>query len=96
MGEVEWKRPERLVSHVFELDRFEMLDVPEADLISEIHAKLAAENERLLRLLPDAPHGWHWEGDVEFSEEIGSNFSGEIKARVVYRCVRDSRGNSWR
>lgn len=41
--------------------------------------KLRAEQERLLRILPDAPEGWYW--DLEM-QQCSSSFN-EVLFRVV-------------
>lgn len=81
-----WPAPKRLTSHVFELTDEQLMDRM-GDSVGELTAKLAAENERMLRLLPDPPHGYRWEGEVEINtEDIARDM---IKARVVYRSKRN-------
>lgn len=90
-----WQPPKRVSSHVFTLDHDALLDYDEATIMAQLHEKLAAEGERLLRLLPPAPHGHTWQPDIELLQDL-SSIGQEVRARLSYRLVRDSRPNFWR
>lgn len=70
--------------NVSRLKSFEILpdfDLP--DFSSDIVWKLKAEQERLMRILPDAPEGWHWALEMQQYETLGFTTS------IIYRVVAE-------
>lgn len=73
--------PKRLTA---ELALDDTLDVGRRDLVREMNAKLVAEDARLRRILPPAPRGKRWAGELEWTEGFKL---GELKVRIIYRLV---------
>jgi len=66
----------RMESYAFDVDPM-VFDVQDVEALS---AKLTAEHERLLRLLPDPPQGYRWKLALDAEELV------QTKHRV-YRVV---------
>ncbi len=74
--------------------RSHTISVPEEDLLAqagvtgraveELLWKLNAEHERLLRLLPDPPVGYHWEFET-LREESLMDYSVRFRERAVLK-----------
>lgn len=74
----------RAVSHVFDLPE-SLIQSASSDIASMVNTQLAAEAQRLQRLLPDPPEDWYWELSIETSEDIVHDL---IKYRAVYRLEK--------
>lgn len=76
----------RMVSHVFSLDQHLQRDADHVwQLVQRLQEQLAAENARLLRLLPEAPEGFYWDGEIQTLEDRESFLNNNVRYRVVYR-----------
>lgn len=53
-----------------------------------VNARLYAEDQRLRRLLPPAPSGHHWEGQISSSDDWFDR-AASVTYRLRYRLVRD-------
>jgi len=60
-------------SHVFSLRPEDLVDGSVRSVVSGLAGRLLAEQERLSRLIPDAPVGYHWEYEVERHDDLMSN-----------------------
>lgn len=69
IGEQFWECP-RLPSHVLEQDQMSMIYGHGPSLAAELARKVQAEEERLLRLLPDPTPGHSWEFQTEKTEDL--------------------------
>lgn len=57
------------------------------ELVADLLGKLHAEDERMRRILPQAPRGMRWEAEVQ-SQEPAYNFTmnrGDLVIRLVYK-----------
>ncbi|WP_336642807.1 hypothetical protein [Microbacterium sp. MMO-113] len=63
-------------------------DRPNRDLVRDVNARLYAEDQRLRRLLPPAPSGHHWEGQISSSDDWFDR-AASVTYRLRYRLVRD-------
>ncbi len=71
----------RAESFEFTIDDLDQTLSPSGQ-VQVLTAKLKAEQERLLRMLPVAPRGYWWEATTERFDDV---LGGSIKFRVVYR-----------
>ncbi|QKN87801.1 hypothetical protein NEBULOUS_40 [Microbacterium phage Nebulous] len=55
------EQPTRVVGHTIEVSEEDVTYAPANGIEAALAAKLAAEEARLWRLLPDPPAGHHWE-----------------------------------
>lgn len=79
-------------SHQFEITHEDLLTASSlTSLMSDLARRLRAEEERLGRLVPDAPAGYHWEADTEYSEDL---LRDEYRYRVVYRLKENVDGDA--
>ncbi|AUX82880.1 hypothetical protein PBI_RACCOON_44 [Microbacterium phage Raccoon] len=76
----------RLTSHVFRYDEASLVSAigKPSPLAKDLNDKLAAEQQRLERLLPDPPPGYHWVWEIQTSQD-NARFFGSVQYRVVYK-----------
>jgi hypothetical protein len=81
------KTPARLTSETIAPD---LVTVTESiDPLGQLWRAVRAEDERMRRILPPAPDGYAWEGELQ-TQEPALDFErgrGTIEARIVYRLV---------
>lgn len=78
--------PGKLESH--DIDPWSIYDSPTDTLVAELNRRLFAEDARLRRLLPPAPEGTRWVGEVgETSAFGGTGFSAVTTFRIRYRLA---------
>lgn len=84
--------PGRMKSHEIEVDQLAH-DGPIPDLIAEVNAKLRAEDERMRRMLPEAPPGMSWRGEIQAAQHLDFRaMRGDVTMRIVYRLIDDRTG----
>lgn len=77
--------PDRLTSHDVILPTG---DLPADTIIREVNARLIAEDQRLRRLLPPAPDGQRWAGEINASDHFDFDaYRAETHYRLRYRLV---------
>lgn len=81
------EQPTRVVGHTIEVSEEDVTYAPANGIEAALAAKLAAEEARLWRLLPDPPAGHHWEFDIQQHEELPRN---AIYFRVVAKLEKDA------
>lgn len=82
--------PGRIYAHPIEFDEIAALDAGTVDdLVRDVQRKLAAEDARLRRLLPTAPDGYEWHGEISHETEHGvDDFTMHDTIRLRYRLVK--------
>lgn len=61
------------------------------DLVRDVNARLCAEDQRLRRLLPPAPSGHHWSGQISSTDDwfdLAAS-AASVTYRIRYRLVPD-------
>ncbi len=77
--------PDSLKSHDIVLSTDHM---PARDIVAEVNKRLAAEDLRLRRLLPPAPDGQRWVGEILRQDHFDwVAFSAETHYRLRYRLA---------
>lgn len=76
-----------LLRHLVVHDRARLFDGVISNLVSEVDAKLRAEDARLRRLLPPAPAGFKWRGEIAHDVEHVADFTMTDTIRLRYRLV---------
>lgn len=76
--------PGRVKSHVVTVD--ELSHPYASEIMHELNEKIRAEDERLRRMLPEAPPGMEWRAELKWSEaDSFEHFRREMQARIEYR-----------
>ncbi|QDP44097.1 hypothetical protein SEA_MCGALLEON_46 [Microbacterium phage McGalleon] len=78
----------RLTSHVFRYDEDSLVSLAgqRNPIVEELMGKLSAEQQRLERLLPDPPPGYHWVWEIQSHGGLNlASSSGVIQYRIVYK-----------
>lgn len=79
--------PSRIYAEPINFDNYSMRGSLD-ELVRELNVKLAAEDARLRRLLPTAPDGFEWRGEVSSSTEpCVADFTTHETIRLRYRLV---------
>lgn len=75
--------PKRMTSEELEVELVES----STPYVDELMAKVRAEDERMRRLLPSAPEGFEWVGELQTGRPYAdfTRNRGELVARLVYR-----------
>ncbi|QFG04712.1 hypothetical protein SEA_CHICKENKING_43 [Microbacterium phage ChickenKing] len=75
---------QKLHTHTFQLTEEELMAQVghTSQAVLELIQKLSAEDERMRRILPDPPEGFHWEQDWERCEDYPAN---SVRFRITYR-----------
>jgi hypothetical protein len=69
-------------------------DVTLSDMITDLLSKVQAEDARLRRMLPPAPRGMYWHGELQ-TREADYNFArntADVVMRLVYRLFDERTG----
>lgn len=80
--------PARITTPKIRLDTIDEQGKPSP--VDELIAKVNAETERMRRLLPPAPSGMRWTGELQVQESVldFTRNRGTIEARLVYRLEK--------
>lgn len=81
------KTPDRVDGHALDPWDFDVYRSPLDGMIGELTRRLSAEAERLRRLLPPAPAGSHWVGEIGQYEPMSMSPTSTFQIR--YRLVED-------
>lgn len=58
------------------------------EIFDELFEKVRAEDERCRRMLPPAPPGMAWRGELQSRSEINfATYGGDLVVRLVYRLI---------
>ena len=70
----------------FEIDAYLDEPSPASQIVAELQAKLAAEDARMRRMLPEAPPGMEWRGELQSAQHLDfMRMHGDVTMRIVYR-----------
>lgn len=80
--------PRKVYAEPIVYDGARYLDGAIPDLVREVEAKLLAEDARLRRLLPPAPAGFEWHGEIAHDVDLfAGDFTATDTIRLRYRLV---------
>lgn len=64
----------------------DLIDNPARAAMDALHDKVKAEDERVRRMLPPAPPGMEWRGELQSSDQIDyQTLRAEVAVRLRYR-----------
>ncbi len=85
--------PGRMKSHDLEIFHDALLAAEPSALVATVNAQLRAEDERMRRMLPEAPPGMSWRGEIQARDHIDFQSNrGDIVVRLVYKLIDDRTG----